>query len=482
MIFRLVRTPAQVFVKAFGNRERTSAKRRASRISLYHTGRRPLSSFLTLYLSLMLLSTGCATPASQSFHSALSEETRRAVRSIAVVPSEEAATSNFLTFAKSRNIGAAKGAGTGALEGALYFSAETVKHDAGPYAALLLPFMAAAGAVIGGITGGIHGAVTAIPADEAQKIDTAIERVLAGMDVQGRFASHVAAKAAALTDYAASLRIRAESPKRDGQMPPGESSTAPDILLNVGVRELGFKGGEGRDPAVSFFMDANVRVVRASDGQVLFFGPSQYSSRPISFSSWAGNDAANLRREFETAFENIATQVVENLFLVYDFHVDSIWSTDMYCMMKPIYPPLKPLGFFSRERMPATVSSRRPTFQWESFPRDKDKTSDVQGVLSGLTDVTYDLRIWKVSTKNPGDLIYERRGLRGGSAVTEHAIEAPLAPATEYFWSVRARFMLNGKPRMTRWSCSRIPWYPQQPDPCREDHIPLSNYHRFAAP
>jgi hypothetical protein len=46
-----------------------------------------------------------------------------------------------------------------------------------------------------------------------------------------------------------------------------------------------------------------------------------------------------------------------------------------------------------------------------------------------------------------GDVL-ERRGIEG----TSYRPEQPLAPDSEYVWSVRARFELDGNQRTTRWS------------------------------
>ena len=65
----------------------------------------------------------------------------------------------------------------------------------------------------------------------------------------------------------------------------------------------------------------------------------------------------------------------------------------------------------------------------------------------------YDLRIFEEYDWGPGDLVYERAGLRGN----EHRIESALKPATMYFWTVRARYAVDGQPRATRWSAADEP-------------------------
>jgi len=89
----------------------------------------------------------------------------------------------------------------------------------------------------------------------------------------------------------------------------------------------------------------------------------------------------------------------------------------------PIYPKL------GNPKFPAVVDSLQPTLKWQ--PADGG-------------DVTYDLVIYEViktssaregTKKAVGREVYFRKGLAG----TEHRLEEPLKPDSEYCWSVRVR-------------------------------------------
>ncbi len=102
------------------------------------------------------------------------------------------------------------------------------------------------------------------------------------------------------------------------------------------------------------------------------------------------------------------------------------------------------------------VDSLQPTLSWEVFPRPIDLTVEKKG---GFNNVTYDLRIWRAEgsgrnrfLEHPAEIVYERRGLREPS----HTIEQPLKPSSMYFWSIRARFDLNGQPRVTQWGLTKF--------------------------
>lgn len=96
---------------------------------------------------------------------------------------------------------------------------------------------------------------------------------------------------------------------------------------------------------------------------------------------------------------------------------------------------------------PREVDSLQPEFRWESFPRPRDYEQDKTGVLQRIDRVTYELRVWKKTSDLEGKLTYARQGIRKPS----HKLEKPLEPSTEYLWTVRARFEIDGYPRVTQW-------------------------------
>ena len=88
------------------------------------------------------------------------------------------------------------------------------------------------------------------------------------------------------------------------------------------------------------------------------------------------------------------------------------------------------------------VDSLQPTLKWESFPRPQKLPPGGEKLPDRISNVTYELILKKAS-----ELVYERNGL----SVPYHKIETPLQPSTRYLWTIRARFDLDGKPRVTAW-------------------------------
>ena len=116
------------------------------------------------------------------------------------------------------------------------------------------------------------------------------------------------------------------------------------------------------------------------------------------------------------------------------------------------------------------LQSLQPALRWESFPRPTDLDADRGGWVSRVRHVTYDLRIWRArgsgDRQAPGVLVYARDAL----PASEHKVETSLDRKSWYFWTVRARFRLNGRTRVTEWSRVDTPDSPRVPD---------SRYFRF---
>ena len=101
--------------------------------------------------------------------------------------------------------------------------------------------------------------------------------------------------------------------------------------------------------------------------------------------------------------------------------------------------------------------------------------------MERVTNVAYDIRIWLVKEDSSTELVYEREAIRE----TAHKLEVPLAPSSKYFWSVRARFDLDGKTRVSEWSLSLYPgraYYNPREVARKTGRIPTANYYRFKTP
>jgi hypothetical protein len=112
------------------------------------------------------------------------------------------------------------------------------------------------------------------------------------------------------------------------------------------------------------------------------------------------------------------------------FSIDT-FSNGYFTGLEPQYPPM--VTYLDKADLSPKVSSLQPTLQWETF---KGK------------NVTYDLMIWRAAGLNPGNLVYSR----GHLLEPIHTLEITLDADAHYFWTVRARFTVDGKTRVTEWS------------------------------
>jgi len=116
--------------------------------------------------------------------------------------------------------------------------------------------------------------------------------------------------------------------------------------------------------------------------------------------------------------------------------------------LKPEYPENR---IDTDEIVFVKVDSLQPTLRWESFPRPQDSIEDKEGMLNLMRNVTYDLKIWTAEGDCPHAIIYSKQGLRE----PYYKLEVPLEPCSKYLWTIRARFEIDGKVRVTEWGISQ---------------------------
>ena len=142
--------------------------------------------------------------------------------------------------------------------------------------------------------------------------------------------------------------------------------------------------------------------------------------------------------------------------------------------LAPITPPTR--GPMTGDRFIGSlfewyaVDGLRPRFRWEAFPRPSD-ISAAPEEMKRVSNVRYDLLVAKEENMAPGAIIYRQQGLPS----PEHAINLSLQPDARYFWTVRARFDLDGRSRVTEWGSTHFAVREQIAAPSR-------NSYRFRTP
>ncbi|MBI5576454.1 MAG: hypothetical protein HY896_08850 [Deltaproteobacteria bacterium] len=218
---------------------------------------------------------------------------------------------------KGRVDGAVRGAGRGFLTGAevpLRILGEGMHGCSGQecgYVAIGILAVATATGSVGAIVGGVHGAIKAMPAREARKIEEATEG-LANLWIQEIMTDRV-------------LETETEDCACRYILLPDESWSAPDdeadysslagegfdSILEIGVVSVGFKGTQwGSDPPLSVFLAVRVRRYDGKTGKLLGVENLVFEGGERKFAEWMADGAAPAEEEFEQGYMEIAYKIV----------------------------------------------------------------------------------------------------------------------------------------------------------------------------
>jgi hypothetical protein len=380
-----------------------------------------------------------------------SEEEKARYGTTGIVNAGYAPDLKFDTFAVGASAGAWKGAGEGALK-----TASSLCQGGGHEAGVLLCALGIVLSPVGAVVGSAYGAKKAVSEEKSRDIEGTLRKAVADLKVQETMAARIIKNCIQLTDSRFRY-LSGEGPRAFDDRPDYRSQHGKGIhtILEVRVNDLGFVGGEGKDPLISFFMDVRARLIRTEDNEEIFSfvqpaGQEKHSyvSVPRNIAEWARDDARPLNEELEKCYEILAEKIVETAFVELappeksTMEKLSSWP-DRYRVES--LSPKATWSFMSNKRIFPKVESLRPTLTWKAFPTDSQREKETANRLDKISDITYDLRIWKVEKDFPAEPVYFRQDLTGSS----HQLEKSLEPSTRYYWSVQARFKLDGRLRRT---------------------------------
>jgi hypothetical protein len=227
--------------------------------------------------------------------------------------------------------------------------------------------------------------------------------------------------------------------------------------------------------ASSLEMEARARLISVDTGVVLSDGRYKFTSEARPLNEWMANGAAILTAAIEQGVQTLAEDIVDENFLLFypippveeglNQSTTESWHTQKSrsgpvppYVLEPFYPVLESCVFcegpFSNRPHRAIgnlkfveVNSTQPTLRWERFPRAYD--------LYHISGVRYDIKVFEAglpyNEKNilvPTQQVYSERNI----ADPYHRINKELNPCRDYFWTVRARFKLLERERVTEWA------------------------------
>lgn len=247
-----------------------------------------------------------------------SEAERAGIRTIGIVAADILPDDQFTSGQISRSASVAGGAVAGAgqaLELLMESGVLTGFNAEGFAAVVAVPI--AGGALLvsipaGAIIGAAAGASDSVSEDTIRVVEQRFSAVLADQHIQDRVGDLTTELAASETGYRVVRMVDTLSP--DQRRAAGMEV---DAVLEVGVQTVGMVVGQGRNPPLTLFITVRARLVRESDGRVLYghtvgsLGPS------LAMSEWGTLDRDAVQAELDRAYRNVAERVVEEAFLLW---------------------------------------------------------------------------------------------------------------------------------------------------------------------
>ena len=407
-----------------------------------HTFRRIAVSLVAFVFTLQF---GCATQG----HTVPNTQYQAALGKVAIIAAVREPDINFKGFARSKGEGAAAGAGTtfascaqallgGNCEGAVC-------------GAVVILWLGVCGVASG--VGALVGTAVAPSADSVEEAEADMTAILNANSIQESLRGELAA--AALRSNGTRL---IELPPKSAQSAARTQDYRPlsalgvDTVIETTVTKAGTKGSGINDPLL-IYMQALVRIVRTDDNSELFSADYEYLGERLTLHEWSANGGERLVRALKIGFQSLGAHIHDNVFLLYPFpNRNPQWAGLLVFVfgLEPVFPALR--GALTDDPLIGahfdwvTIDTLQPTFQWQRFPRENDiKTAPEE--MGRVENVRYDIVVAREHNLAPAEVVYRREGLLDAS----HPITLSLHPNTRYFWTVRARFELDGRQLVTEW-------------------------------
>jgi hypothetical protein len=291
---------------------------------------------------------------------------------------------------------------------------------------------------VAGIVGGIKGASAAPPAAQAQQSEQDLTTLLQARNIQDTLVRQVSMVAFASGETLVAIEPALAAQVRSTRDYRLLAGAGVDTVLEVALTDAGTRGSGINDP-IQLCMTTRVRLVSTTDNSELYSTDYEYQGAKLKLVEWTASEGKALLQGLDDGYEALGSHIYDSIFLLYPFP-DRSHNT-----LAPVYPAS--LGPLTDDTRWTEVDAYQPTLSWHDFPRPGD-LAKVPQLAGHIGNVRYDLVVARGHNLAPAGIIYRRDGLRG----TSHKLKTELQHATQYFWSVRARFELDGRERVTEWA------------------------------
>lgn len=383
----------------------------------------------------LALQPGCATVAPKTQY-------QGTLGNVAIIAATQEPEIKFEGFPRGKGEGAATGAG------------ETFMACAGGIGGCSGDFCGVAFILILGVcgvasaVGGVVGAAKAPGAEEVSAAEATFAAALYAKPIQealrGQTVAAALGKGASLRSVAPE-KAQAASQLRDYRSLADEGV---DTVVEVALTKAGTAGSGFNEPLL-LNMEARVRVIRTGDNAEIFATNFSHLGESLKLSEWLANQGAPLLRALEAGYESLGSHIYDEVFLLYPLPRPG--PSFLSFGLEPIAPSMGH-GLFQRggpidmDIGWPKVNYWQPTLSWQRFPRDFDVETSPEE-MGRVRNVRYDLVVAREHNLAVAEITYRREGL----SEDVHTVETPLSPGTRYFWTVRARFELDGRQRVTDW-------------------------------
>jgi hypothetical protein len=170
-------------------------------------------------------------------------------------------------------------------------------------------------ACIGFFVGIAQGRKRAVPDDEVEEMRDVVSNAVVELNIQETTSAYVSKTGLELTDCDFDLL------KRQGPTSPDEELNygflkrdGIEYVLEVSVKNVGFKTGPGGNPKIFFFMTVHYRFVRTGDEEEVFSKDFYwFSDKYLKLADYVDNDSRLLREEFDHACREASEKIVKRL-------------------------------------------------------------------------------------------------------------------------------------------------------------------------
>lgn len=372
---------------------------------------------------------------------------------VAVVATETPPEISFAGFARSKPSGAAQAGG-----GLFLQCLGGIGGCHGDFCGVALLFMLGVCGVAG-IVGGIAGAAEAQSADTVAERELRLGSVVEVRQIQQQLRTSIEDAAAA----AGTVVVRIPEDEARAAVAAGDyrplALRGVDSVLETTLTKVGSEGF-GIDDPVAVYMQVRVRVVDTVANAQRYVSEYRYEGRRLDLGAWAASGGRPLLDELARGYSRLGAHIHDAVFDLYPFP-DRDWHgaggpLSVAFGLAPLSPPTRGAltgddTFIGRRFEWYAADSVRPTLRWQAFPRDSDRAA-APAEMARVGNVRYDLLVAREANMAPAEIVYRRENLPS----PEHALAVALQPDTRYFWTVRARFELDGRTRVTEWGSTHF--------------------------